>query len=300
MTKTFTYQHKLEGEGAGSMYQRELLTLIASLVTKNKYYRTQNKLAGDHYNSGEYNKYQKGWAEVTNFLTQWSTSDIEPNSVTSMTFSKILNIIDSASDELFNDCVCQIRENYAYDDSFPESYKITIHLRATSKGDSVTGLPSLPYQYFDYDYKLPFENHEYYSALYANLVNSIARSQNQPVILVICTTASEKHVRTFLEKIDVSINVSYERRTDYEDFMHMVNCDALIAAQSSLSYLATFLNRNKKYIRNGYRHRLPADVICFHDDKYIKSTRILKLKHVLILYILKLKEYFLLKTNVSK
>ena len=79
MTKTFTYQHKLEGEGAGSMYQRELLTLIASLITENRYHRIQNKLASDHYDTEEYGKYQNGWAEVTNFLTQWSTLDFEPN-----------------------------------------------------------------------------------------------------------------------------------------------------------------------------------------------------------------------------
>ena len=45
----------------------------------------------------------------------------------------------------------------------------------------------------------------------------------------------------------------------------MINADHLILAQSSFSYLASFINRGKKYIRNGFRQHLPYDVEVIKD-----------------------------------
>lgn len=50
-----------------------------------------------------------------------------------------------------------------------------------------------------------------------------------------------------------------------DDFMLLLEADALIMAHSSFSWLAAFFNENEKYIRRGFRHLLPYDVHEFND-----------------------------------
>ena len=52
----------------------------------------------------------------------------------------------------------------------------------------------------------------------------------------------------------------------------MIEADYLIMAQSSFSYLASFINRGSKYIRNGFRHVLPADVTIIKDYKLLNTS----------------------------
>ena len=54
-------------------------------------------------------------------------------------------------------------------------------------------------------------------------------------------------------------------RYAYDDFMLLLEADALIMAHSSFSWLAAFFNENEKYIMRGFRHLLPYDVHKFND-----------------------------------
>ncbi len=58
----------------------------------------------------------------------------------------------------------------------------------------------------------------------------------------------------------------------------MITADHLVLSQSSFSYLASFINCGKKYIRNGFRHTLTDDV------KIVKDYNLLNISYSYYLY----------------
>jgi hypothetical protein len=146
---------------------------------------------------------------------------------------------------------------------------IVLHLRNFSKGDTVFGDKSLIYEQFSYDYRLPNNNPKFYARWYSALVleiikrNKITKKKTQ---IYICSTGN---INNFLEikkkleklgKVKIRLNNS-----SYDDFKLLISADYFIMAQSSFSYLASLINKKKKYIRNGFRHVLPPDVQIIKD-----------------------------------
>lgn len=266
-----SYRHLLEGEGAGSMYQREVMTLLAALITKCGFYRTQNKLSSNHYLDENYDSHVAGWNQILSFLDHFSEENPDETDLVFVTFDEVLAIIESAEDRDFSRAIATLRNHVTVNTKNRERLKITLHMRAKSRGDVLLGFDSLPYEYVDQDYGLPRDNPEYYSRLYVSLLNSIAGS-SRDVDCFVCTTADPIFTRKFLKDVKKNVTLHLDQRPDYQDFMHMIDCDVLVMAKSSLSYLASFLNTNKKYIRKNYRHRLPPDTNIFFDENYISLS----------------------------
>ena len=71
-----------------------------------------------------------------------------------------------------------------------------------------------------------------------------------------------------------------------DDFIEMINSDYLVLAQSSLSYLASFLHTGPKFIREGFRFFTISDTIIMNDNivsDYSKLDRFIdkiKLKYL--------------------
>lgn len=267
---TITYRHSLSGEGAGSMYQREVMTLLAALISHQEFYRTENHLSRDHYLESEYESHVVGWNSVLKFLNSFSIGEPEiDDDLRFMTFQQVMSIIDAAEDEHFAQALSRIRQQLKSNGEIRAKPKITIHLRGKSRGDVLLGFDSLPYEYVDHDYGLPCDNPDYYSRLYTRLLNVVAADAGCEIDVVVCSSANVLFLQNFFRGLDGEINLHIASRPDYEDFKHMVDCDLLIMAKSSLSYLASMLNPNEKYIRKGYRHRLPPDVTIFNDEDYL-------------------------------
>lgn len=264
------YRHALSGEGAGSMYQREVMTLLAALISERDFYRIENQLSRDHYLEGDYARHVAGWDTVLSFLNSFSISEPEDTEdLQFVTFQQVMSIIDAAKDEHFAQALSRIRQQVNSYGDRRDKPKVTIHLRGKSRGDVLLGFDSLPYEYVDHDYGLSRDNPHYYSRLYTRLLNFIAADVGCEIDVVVCSSAKVSFLQNFFRGLDGDITLHIESRPDYEDFKHMVDCDILVMAKSSLSYLASMLNPNKKYIRENYRHRLPPDVTIFSDEDYL-------------------------------
>ena len=268
-----TYCHTLCGEGAGSMYQREVMTLLAAVISDQEFYRTKNQLSSDHYLERDYASHVAGWDSVLKFLNSFSIG--EPHDTEDLrfvTFQQVMSIIDAATEEHFEQALSKIRQQVNLNGEMRDKPKVTIHLRAKSRGDVVLGFESLPYEYVDQDYGLARDNPYYYSRLYTRILNVVAADAGCEIDVVVCSSANVLFLQNFFRGLNGEINLHIASRPDYEDFKHMVDCDVLIMAKSSLSYLASMLNPNQKYIREGYRHRLPPDVTIFRDEDYLNLS----------------------------
>ena len=86
-----------------------------------------------------------------------------------------------------------------------------------------------------------------------------------------CSTGQKKEFKKIindlskLAKLKLLLNFNV-----YQTFKLMISAEYLILSQSSFSYLASFLNIGKKYIREKFRHPLPPDVILVKDYNLLK------------------------------
>jgi hypothetical protein len=141
---------------------------------------------------------------------------------------------------------------------------IVLHLRNFSRGDTIFGRQSLIYQIFSYNYGLPNNNPEFYTNWYSELVKKIIKDnklKKKKLQIYICSTGKIDDFFKTKEKLEKLGNTKIRLNfSSYDDFKLLISADYFIMAQSSFSYLASLINKNKKYIRNGFRQPLPPDV----------------------------------------
>lgn len=254
-------------EGLGSIFQRILFCYLYCESNKLEFgFSEKNLYFTNHFRKEEESEIIHNWSHIFNIFFYYKNKIIDVNVDFEKSLKNFENLKENERIKLINNLRINffkkitIKKNLYKEKD--ESIVIAIHIRDLSKGDSVIGIKSLAWQYFSVDYKIPSENHDYYSRLYSKNINEIAENyKNQKIILRIHSTTNYDNLKKIIFNLNKKINVEYylNERID-KTFIDMITCDVLIASHSSLSYLALFLNRNKKYIRNNFRHVLPYDV----------------------------------------
>jgi hypothetical protein len=152
---------------------------------------------------------------------------------------------------------------------------------------------------FSVDYGLPDNNHDYYSKLYANAVNSIVaeHSITKP-ILQIHSTGKEDSFKQLLSLLNPKIEVQFFLNEHApRSFVAMIYADILIASHSSFSWLPMLLHQGPKYIRKNFRHFLPANTKII-EEVLMKDKN--QFEQALIFLNMKLKYWLYKRFNLTR
>jgi|APCry1669193181_1035450.scaffolds.fasta_scaffold05030_1 hypothetical protein len=263
-------------EGAGSFYQRPLLTYLYALAKGYSFTPIKNPHSSCHYQDLEYEKIAQDWEDIFCCLGAPQTPKMP-----------IVPLDDSA--KLRSDCLYHVPFGLSY--SYLEKmspkergallekiqilfkehiYKypkfksprldgtvIALHLRDRSKGDPAFSKKTLlDWQMFSIDYGLPDNNPDYYSKLYAHAINKIIlENAIEKPILHIHSTGEDQSFRQLLSLLDKKIEVRlFLNAHPPQSFLDLVLSDYLIASHSSFSWLASLLHSGPTYIRKNFRH----------------------------------------------
>lgn len=288
-------------EGAGSFYQRPLLTYLYALGKGYSFRPILNTHSSCHYEDAEYGKIAKDWEDIFNFLGE----SIEPSAPITqidelidlstkylyhVPFSTSYSYLEKISPEERGRLLGQLRMLFKeHISKYPkfnppqkEGTVIALHLRDRSKGDpNFSKKKLLDWQMFSIDYGLPDNNPDYYSRLYANAINKIilANTINNP-ILHIHSTGEEKSFQQLLSLIDKKVKVKlFLNAHPPESFLDLIRSDYLIASHSSFSWLASLLRSGPTFIRKNFRHFVTPDTqvleeVLYKDKKYLKIVLI--------------------------
>lgn len=310
-----TYLNSLKNEGYGSLLQRELFAFFVALDLSIPFVRCGNQLFTGHDDKDISSaKINTDWGDLFSFMggeesdlecvLVKSTHQIDPTKNVvfdvpfEVSYEYFCNLTDCKREMLIDKARALFWTNYKFKkDKNKNDYLIVLHLRNISKGDVVCGVESLPWQLFSFDYGLLNNNHDFYTNLYGALVLKLIKDNSIPqknIYVKVCSTGDSFHFDRLIKMIKPFANVELLlNRYAYDDFMLLLEADALIMAHSSFSWLAAFFNENEKYIRRGFRHLLPYDVHEFNDVIAFKYSYL----HATIVPIQKV--YFKLKNKIK-
>lgn len=271
-----------ETEGAGSQYQRKLLTY---LYAKNK---------GLGYVDIDENLYLQGddvafsmdeiktlWNKAFSFLRKEMASQKITDEYKVVDFQVVLrhfsilnakerDILLKKAAEEFRKSVNQANFKTNYEKN---KFHIALHLRAKDKTD-ITHFKyfSYPWQYFNVDYGLPDNNPEYYAKLFSSEINRISQKTKQAVTLHLHTMASDDDLKYLLSLIDPDIEIRIIRqRISVSAVIDFVFADVFIGSHSSFSWLALLLRTGPSYLRGGFRHFVPSHTSYIGEVLYEKG-----------------------------
>lgn len=281
-------------EGAGSQYQRYLLTYLYAKYQGWTYIHLPDTLY-DGYDD-QIEEVEAIWVNCFSFLNEAGrveipvTDNLEDarshNKIYNIPFKKVyaaLNRLDIDTREcLLEDARKKLTRCISEADLSPERKKdefvIAAHFRAFGTPDIVF-FPyfSFPWQYFNYDYGLPDNKTEYYVLLYSQAINSIAKKSGASKIIVrLHSIVSESVFKGLVERLDKNIDVIYciNERSPVA-FLDLLTADALLASHSSFSWLPLLLRKKTTYIRKGFRHFLTKNTELIEEVYYEKDRPIM-------------------------
>jgi hypothetical protein len=273
-------------EGAGSLWQRHLFTYFSSIILSQGFSLSNCSVSPLHeVKSQDLDELNADWSNIFQFLIQADASRSnflgqprdrvlrEPSGrfrTTEVDWGWSYKIYETQTPEfrkyLVHRCRDEMWSSIIYKPKqthFDQSYvNVALHLRNFSKGDVVDVSNSLPYQLFTVDYGLPDQNPKFYAWFYSTLLTTIAAKFGISNTKITIFSTGEQHDFSGLLKStrNLNVNLVLEGYTP-DDFYHLCAADVLVSAQSSFSWLATFFNQGHKFIRAGFRHLLPFDVI---------------------------------------
>lgn len=279
---TYKQNRREYTEGIGSLFQRELLSYLVSIFLKISFKRSK-LFFYDRHNRIYYSK--KVYKLFNFFGDQLDKSSlINVNNIKLIdkkkytynlplkTTEKFFRNLDNKNKKII---INYLRRKFWKNNNFIfKKNTIVLHLRNYSKGDNVLFTRSniersFPYQIFSFNYDIPNQNFEFYRKWYVALVRKIILENNlkkNKLKIYLCSTGKKKDFQKIQQdlrkigKFKLLLNFS-----EYKTLKLMICAEFLILAQSSFSYLASFLNIGKKYIRNSYRSPLPPDVLFVKD-----------------------------------
>lgn len=280
---TYKYYNDKHRQGIGGVLQGEISAYLLSIYFNCSFIRSNFF----YYKGHDKNTKKLKWENLFKFLGRKPSSNIKKNKII-----KNLNQLKNKSNYTYNipfefsqkflkkisiedkKILFQKFRNqfWKYNKNLVKEKKtidIVMHLRNFSSGDTVFGDRSFTYQIFSYDYRLPNNNPKFYSNWYSELVLEIIkknRIKKRNMQIYICSTGKIDDFLEIKKKLEqlgkVKIRLNY---SNYSDFKLLISADHFIMAQSSFSYLASLINKNNKYIRNGFRHSLSPDVQIIKD-----------------------------------
>lgn len=285
---TYTYIADYAPEGAGSMIQREVYAYLLALNDTASFvrtpfqieYRHELDLHASHLCNSVWNLY---FDFMNNSDRTVLSTLVSAHNCRNISFVESKNRIDRLPQSTWKSCLeifrlqfnlhnklllDQIRSNTS------SKVQIGLHIRNYSAADTQIGAQSLPWEIYSVDYRkfgIKLNNPIFYANLYTSFVVHILAEHKihyDNVGVNIYSTGNPEDFALLLYQLKRK-NISstlFLNRPSYQDFMEMVTCDYLILAKSSFSYLASLCASSTKYIRNGFRVRLPYDVNILNDD----------------------------------
>jgi hypothetical protein len=314
--KEFTFiqtNSELE-EGYGSLFQREILAYLVSKYYKGLFFRS--KLFFNKKNNPNF-KITKKFNNLFNFIGKLRSnknSDIKnitktkqiknlnKNSTYNISFKLSLNFFNNLKKKNNKNLILNLRKKFWYKRKKKDlnCKTIAIHIRNYRKIDGLVGAVgdrSIKYQFFNHDYNLPYYNKNFFTLWIESLVKLIIkknRLKKNKFNIILCSTGPRNDFDILRKKLRTkALIISYIDKDDFNTFIKLINADYLILSHSSFSYIASFLCRGKKYIREGFRHPLPYDV------NIIKDKVLLNLSYMQITYALLLKIMFIIKLKYN-
>jgi hypothetical protein len=285
-----TFRNNKKGtEGFGSLYQRELFAYFISLFFNFNFQRSRlffylkHKKNLSNYN-GKYKTIINKFNKLFNFFNTKTYNYLvnEIDNINNLKKKRIIyNVPFHVSEKFFSKLSTSIQKNlvkkfrkkfwYFNKKIFIKKKNkiIVLHIRNKSKADIVVGEDSFTYQLFTNDYMIHNNNYKFYSSWFFNVVKKIMvenKLSKKCVKIYVCSVGKRSDFSNLynnlkkIAKTQLVIN-----KDEYKTFKLLINADYFIMSQSSFSYLASFINRGSKYIRNSFRHVLPYDVNIIKD-----------------------------------
>lgn len=269
-------------EGAGSQYQRKLLTYLYAKSKGLKYVDIDDPLylQGDDI-AHSIDEIKLLWNKAFSFLHRVYCNQDVSLKTKIVDFKEVLRYFsalnNSERDLLLKTAADEFRMSIDRSD-FKTDYEknklhIALHLRAQDKTD-ITHFRyfSYPWQYFNVDYGLPDNNPDYYSRFFASQINRIGSQTSQPVVLHIHTMASEDDLAGLLKLVSSNIEVRVIRqKISINAVIDFVLADVFIGSHSSFSWLALLLRVGPSYLRGGFRHFVPSHTEKIQEIYYQKG-----------------------------
>ncbi len=282
-------------EGFGSIFQSEVFAFMYAKYHHKPYFRTKFKLYNGHGNTDQQN--EKEQYHFFDFLnSSLSQTDFKLVNINfNESYKFISNLTSIQRDSLIN----TVREAYinskekVINQQKDKEYKIALHLRSFSNGDVMFSLDSLPWQCFNYDYGLKFNNPKFYSIFYSDIVHLILKSipEEADKKVTIYSTGNISSFEDIKNRINSNLEIKLNNNV-LDDFIELVNSDYLILAQSSLSYLASILHVGPKYIREGFRHFTTSDTVIIKDNIIANFSEFDRIHDAIKLFYLRTINYF--------
>lgn len=286
------YEAEAWTEGAGSAYQREIYAYWLASLMGYSFHKLPFLLNSKHEVTNISQHISPFvWQEIFDFFgTQISPiefSRLNTQDLSFIPFRVAEHHLRLLEDLEWANLIKSFRQNFNEHNRLQinrelnkhKSPTIALHLRNWSQGDCVFGDASLAWEIFSHDYGMPDQNHLYYSKLYSDLLLRLSKPYLEAGItpqILICSTGSYDDFTPLLKLLDVN-HINYEMllgRPAYDDFFTLVCSDIFVMAKSSLSYLASICSASsQKYIRGGFRHRLPVETHIFKDEEVIYSSK---------------------------
>jgi hypothetical protein len=282
--------HKL---GYGTIFIILIYTKIYSKILKCHFVPSNISLLPINDNPS----YTINWFKLFDFLlVDKSSRTIDSDSIERISFYKAYNKFKSCDFAHKEALIADIRN--VFNENFRTHFKrkecdyvsISIHLRCSCDVETVKGILTLPYQYFDQDYKIYDNSQNYYMQLFSGIINDIYHKHCnfKKVKLNIHSLCSSLVLDEFIGHLNPSLEVTIHRNSAYLSFIDFIQSDYFIASHSSFSYLALMLRDSNTYIRSGFRHYIPCYVNILNECQLKKN-----LFGDLILPFLKVKKFLI-------
>ncbi len=287
---TFRQSNREYTEAVGSLYQREVLAYLVSLKYNYNFIRSNFKFYKKHnknLKTGNFDNLFKFFNNSKKILKNYQIINLsnikqikKKNYVYNLPFHISEKFISLLSFQERTDIIKKFRKNFWKHNKKKinrnkDFLQIVLHIRNSSKGDTIFGNDTLPYQLFSFDYGLPNNNPIFYKKWYVSMVRKIIKENksSKKLKIYICSTGKKKDFFYLKKELSKFCQTNFYLNIDeYKTFKKMILADYLVLSQSSFSYLASMISNGKKYIRNGFRHPLPSDVEVINDRHLLKLT----------------------------
>jgi len=287
---TFRQSNREYTEAVGSLYQREVLAYLVSLKYYFKFTRSNLIFYKKHnlnFNNTRFNNLFKFFNNSKKNLKNYKLINVsnikefkKKNCIFNLPFRISEKVVSITSYKERTSLIKKFRKNFwKYNKKLivknKDFQQIVLHIRNRSKGDTIFGNSTLPYQLFNQDYGLPNNNPVFYKNWYISVVKKIIKENKNPPPkkIYICSTGNEKDFYSLKKELNkICETILFLNVDEYKTFKKMILADYLVLSQSSFSYLASLINNGKKYIRNGFRHPLSSDVEIIKDQQLMKIT----------------------------
>ena len=144
---------------------------------------------------------------------------------------------------------------------------------------------------------MPNYNTNFFTLWVESLVKFIIKNnklKKNKIKIILCSTGPKDDFDILTKKLKkITQVISFIDKDDFNTFIKLINANYLILSHSSFSYIASFLCRGKKYIRENFRHPLPYDV------NVVKDKVLLNLSYIRVTHLLLLKKFFLIKLKYN-